>query len=415
MTTNDIPTVQTFTYRAQTLADRPISGTIDAADHADAKRILMSMQLRVVELEQTRRPEARHGGQALRGSDFQAFNQQLAHLIQAGLPVEVGLRLIAREAGRPRLAATINAIADEAERGTPLGEAFEKRRGEFPPLYGQLIDAGVKAGNLPGMLFNLGKHLEMVQRLRAVLWHALAYPAAVMLAVVALAVFMVAFLVPQFEKLFEDFQTTLPTLTLFVIRLSRWLNGDLYPGQIMPGWFWLLTPLLLALAVWMIIHGRGRETIVVDELLMPMPLLGPVLRRNRVARWCDAVRLGVEAGLDLPRAINLAAQAMGSPRIRLDSNRMVEALQAGQPLASLGGLSVLTESVVTAIDLTSRGPNLPTILGNLSEMNQQQSDSRLALLSMALPPIMIVILAMSIGFIVIAMFLPMVKVMTALT
>ena len=101
---------------------------------------------------------------ALGGDDFVAFNQQLAQLAKAGLPLERGLRLIAADLGRGRLARAITEVADELERGTPLAEAFDRHRGRFPSLYGRLVDAGVRSGNLSEVLLNLGRHLDMGQR-----------------------------------------------------------------------------------------------------------------------------------------------------------------------------------------------------------------------------------------------------------
>ena len=164
-------TATAFGFRAQTHDGLSMSGTLEASDVDDANRQLHALGLRVVELEP--RPAAAlapAGGPRLRGEDFIAFNQQLAHLTSAGLPIEHGLRLIAQDARRGRLARTIQQLADELERGTPLPQALAKYESKFPPLYARLVEAGVKSNNLPAMLLNLGRHAEMVQRLRAAIW-----------------------------------------------------------------------------------------------------------------------------------------------------------------------------------------------------------------------------------------------------
>src|SRR5688500_2972005 len=193
--TTDSP--NTFAYQAQTPDGLRMSGTVEAPDVADAQRRLVELGLRVSEIAPTQRaPRAR----ALRSSDFMAFNQQLAHLAKAGLPLEHGLRLIAADLhGGGRLARTVEMVAAELERGTPLGEAFEKHRGHFPSLYGRLVAAGVQAGNLPGVLFNLGRHLELTQRLREALWRGMAYPLAVIAGLALVLMLIGNHVLPKFE------------------------------------------------------------------------------------------------------------------------------------------------------------------------------------------------------------------------
>jgi len=161
----------TFAYRAQSIDGQPLTGTIDAASPDHARQQLESLRLRVLELApaQAAAPATR----PLRGEDFLTFNQQLAHLTSAGMPLEQGLRLIAQDMNRGAVANTIRQIADELEKGVPLGQAFEKHAAQFPPAYGHLIDAGVKTSNLSGMLLNLSEHLRTLANLRAALWRAM--------------------------------------------------------------------------------------------------------------------------------------------------------------------------------------------------------------------------------------------------
>src|SRR5687767_9807005 len=134
--TTDSPT--SFAYQAQTTDGLRMSGTIDARDVADAQRRLVELGLRVSEIAPTPRPPK---PRALAASDLVVFNEQLAHLTKAGLPLERGLRLIAADLGNGRLSRTVEMVAAELEQGTPLDVAFEKHRGHFPSLYGRLVAA----------------------------------------------------------------------------------------------------------------------------------------------------------------------------------------------------------------------------------------------------------------------------------
>src|SRR6185369_1254856 len=128
---------------------------------------------------------------------------------------------------------------------------------------------------------------------------------------------------------------------------------------------------------WRLLRASGADRIVIDKVLVPLPLIGSVLWRNMVARWCDAARLGVEAGLDLPRAIELAGDAVASPTLRADGRELTAALASGQPLdRAADGMLLLPATVPAVIALASRANDLPTTLGTLSEMYQQQAEAR---------------------------------------
>jgi len=392
----------TFAYQAQTVDGNAISGTIDAPDLEQATRLLANLRLRVIQLEPVRRPAR---AKPLVGDDFLAFNQQLTQLTKAGLPVEHGLKLIARDMRSGRLSRTISDVVSELEKGTPLGEAFDKYEKRFPPLYGKLVAAGVRTNNLSGMLLNLGRHVELVSRLRGMLWRALSYPVVVMAALGVVLVFLGLVVIPQFASLYKGFGIMLPGATVALLSAAQWAP-------------WVIVALLALVAVspllWQLIRLIGIDRGVVDHLVLPMPLVGPVLERNLVARWCDAVRLGVQSGMDLPAAMDLAGETVGSPRLRADGRKLTEALAAGRPLEQSEPTKILPPTVAAVIALGSEQHDLPTMLGTLSEMYQQQAETRLAMIPGLLTPILIVCIAIVIGGVILAMFLPFLTLLRAL-
>ena len=393
-----------FAYQAQTEQGQPLSGTIDAADAQQATRLLEALRLRVLNIEPEARPPR---AKALRGADFLAFNQQLMHLTRAGLPVEHGLRLIAQDMRSGRLAGTVRQVADDLERGAPIDQAFAARAGQFPPLYGKLIAAGVQTSNLPGMLLNLGRHMELVYRLRAMLWRAISYPLTVLVALVLVMMFLAVFVIPKFEAIFKDFGIRLPGMTQLLLDMARSAEAI---------GLGLLVIVIAAIVAWIVLRMTGRDRAAADLLLLPLPLIGSVLSRNLIARWCDAVRLGVQAGLDLPRAIELAGEAVGSPRLKHDSDDLVQAVQSGQRVDMLAGHTrLLPATVPAAMSLSIPNQDLAATLGTLSEMYQQQAETRLALLPSLLTPILIILIAITIGFVILALFVPFISLIQAMT
>jgi type IV pilus assembly protein PilC len=150
-------------------------------------------------------------------------------------------------------------------------------------------------------------------------------------------------------------------------------------------------------------------------VLIPLPLIGSVLWRNMVARWCDAVRLGVQAGLDLPRAINLAGEAVASPTLKADGRELAAALESGQPIdRAANGMMLLPATVPAVIALASQTNDLSTTLATLSDMYQQQAETRLTAIPGLLTPVLVILVGLVIGTVIIGLFLPFVTLISAL-
>jgi type IV pilus assembly protein PilC len=382
-----------FAYQAQTVDGLAVSGTIDAPNLDEAGRLLLTLRLRVLQIEPVRRPAR---AKPLRGDDFLAFNQQLTHLTSSGLPVEHGLRLIAQDMRSGRLGETVRQVAQELERGTPLGEAFEKHHTKFPPLYGKLVAAGVRTNNLPGMLMSLGRHVELIMRLRAMLWRAAAYPIMVMGGLILIVIFLGVFVLPKFEAIFQDFGTKLPAITMLLLSIPRMMPAMIAIAAVL----FIGVPLL-----WIVFRMVGWDRAIVDYVVLPLPLIGSVVKRNMIARWCDAARLGVQSGLDLPAAIDLAGDAVGSPMLKRDGYELSAAVQAGETPDRVS-TRMLPATVAAAMTLTSDQHDLGSTLGTLSEMYQQQAETRLSMLPGLLTPLMIIIIAGVIGFVILGLFAP---------
>jgi len=386
----------TYSYRAQTQAGQPLSGTLDALDVQAARDQLQTLGLRLFEIAPV--PEASRP-RPLRGDDFLAFNQQLAHLTAAGLPVEKGLRLIAGDMASGRLARSIQQVANDLEAGMTLDQAFGRHAPQFPPLYGELIAAGVKTSSLPGMLFNLGRHLELVARVRAGVWRACAYPLMVMVALLGILVFISVVIMPRFVETIQDFHAKLPLSTQLLI----WV-GPFVPYIILT----FLGVCILVPVTWRILCKMGEDRKIIDSFLLPLPLLGPILKRNMIARWCDGLRLGVEAGLDLPQAMQLAAGAIASPALEADTKELVLSLQSGHGLEGHRSGRVLPAAVAAAIQFGTDQHDLPATLDGLTKLYQQQAEQRAAMLPVIITPAMIIMTALIMGFVITSLFMPLV-------
>jgi type II secretory pathway component PulF len=393
--------IAAFAFSAQSTAGEPLTGTINAADVTDASRKLHALQLRVVELDPIRSQVQK--GKRLDGDDFAAFNTQLAYLATAGLPIEKSMRLIADDMRTGALSQTVNQVAADLESGRSLPEAFAQHAKQFPPLYSQLLNAGIRTGNLPGMLLGLGRHLDMTRRLRGMLWRAASYPLVVFASLLMVVAFLGIIVFPQFKAIFFDFKVELPVITQLAMSFSDFLVSD---------WPILLGILIAVVIGPPILLGSVKSPLAQQQIkefiLIPIPVIGPAVKRNLLARWCDALKLGVEAGLDLPAAITLAGQAVGSPRLIRDGQILVETLSAGQPLDDKVKTRWIPQTVLVVLSAAERNHDLPSGLNTLSLMFQQQAEMKMATIPTVLTPLLIILIACIIGFVVVAMFAPMI-------
>jgi type IV pilus assembly protein PilC len=413
-----------FRYAAQAADGQTFAGTLEGTSAVAVQAKLARLQLHVLSVEPAPALEARRRS-PLGPEDFLVFNQQLGHLTAAGLPVERGLRLIAADMHSGRLASAARSVADELERGVPLSTAFDKHASRFPPLYGRLIDAGVQAGNLPGMLFNLGHHLELVSQLRKALWRTLAYPLMVLSAMSLVLLFISLVILPKFRDMCADFRTTLPSATEFIL----WF------GQILPYLLLgFLGVILLAFLVAIMLRVMGKAGTLADHVLIRLPVIGPVLRWTLVARWIDALRIGIDAGLDLPRAAALASSSTASPRLEREGEQMAALLVSGRPFHQFEG-KLIPQTIPASIELASRGGgggsasgaavegsgepgekrDLSSILATLTRMYQEQAEHRIRMVPVIVTPLALIAIAMTVGMTIIALFLPLVKLVSSVS
>ena len=224
-----------FEYQAMTSAGRLMKGSLEADSPDHAREILEEMRLSIGSIEKTgaRKPRTPIGR-----SEFALFNQQLAGIVRAGIPLERGLRELAVDAGSRSMRKLINAVADELEAGVSLEDALARRQKLFPPLYHHIVTAGVRSGRLSEMLLSLNRHLEISEQTRRIVVEAVAYPATVLALAAAVITGVLVLIVPQFKAMFADMNVPLRGLTRLFLGLS---------DVVVP--VWILTGILIASAI----------------------------------------------------------------------------------------------------------------------------------------------------------------------
>ena len=399
-----------FGYRATLDSGRELSGTLNAADQAAALSVLTSLQLKVLELWPAGAPARTR---PLGAEDFKSFNQQLALLIKSGLPLETGLQLLTADAPRGRRPNALAHISADLQAGLTLPQAVEKHRAEFPPDYALLLDAGIRTSNLSQVLVNLGNHLDLRQKFRDSLFRALAYPICVIAALLAVMMFTGLKVFPYFQSFIQQWMTTSREHLFYGIRTPHMpllTRAILYCGVHAPAFVALIVAVVvLILGFWLVFRKRPVMLHVQDWVALHIPVLGPTLRAGFVARWCDALRIGVVSGLDLPQAIELANSVTASPALTADGVRMNQAMSRGLPLHQTPPGRMLPASVAATIQSGIAGNNLPETLTVLSEGYTREAQARIAIAPAIVTPVVLLFIGVMVFTLIYAMALPLLQ------
>lgn len=395
-----------FSYQSLTESGRLMTGTIEAGNPEQARQMLGDMKLQVSELEKiTESPAPTTVGK----NDFMLFNQQLAALTKAGIPLERGLRELAHDVGSGKMKRLILQIADELEHGVPLAEAMEKRRSNFPPLYANILKAGIESGRLSEMLTNLNRHMEIEQRTRRIVIESISYPLFVLSLAAAILTFLFAAIIPGFEVVMGDISDSgrgLPTLThyLFVFSHHVWH-------------FWVVVGcILLTLAfLWRLLTLSPAGNRFLERLLLSVPVLGSAWRHGLLARLAQAMALLVNSGCPMPLTVRLAGQSSGSLLIDRDCEILAGQLEQGAGILE-GGMHcrILPRLFLYSVQLGAQRNSLVENLQGLGQMYIQKTHILQGRLQTLLLPTMLITVGTLIGITVLAMFLPMVRVLEVL-
>ncbi len=392
----------TFEYNALTSAGRLMKGTIEAGSREEVSEQLKQMQLSVNSIDKAKPIKPRT---AIGRNQFMLFNQQLASITKAGIPLEKGLRELSNDVGSTSMRKLINDIAGELEKGVSIEEAFEKRQKRFPPLYGRILKAGVETGRLSEMLTSLNRHLELAGRTRRIIFEAISYPVVILIlgAIVITAMFML--IIPQFKSILEDL-AQLNALTKAFLTI---------PSHIIPFWIvvgFLIAAVLVGLAI-LSTSAAGRR--LKESIFLQTPVIGRVYHSSILGRMAEAMAMMVSAGCDMPASLRLSSGATGSEKLILESEALADQIEQGANILEAGQFCrTIPRLFLYSIQLGTQRNELQDNLYSLGQMYAEQARCGQARLQAVLLPIMLLVVGFFIAMAVLAMFLPIIQVVTSL-
>jgi len=383
-----------------------MKGTIEASTCEEAGELLKQMQLTVnfVEKAKAAKPKT-----AIGRNEFMLFNQQLASLTQAGIPLERGLRELASDVGSKSMRRLIDAVASDLEAGVRIDEAFEKRQKAFPPLYGRILKAGVETGRLSEMLTSLNRHLEMANQTRRIIFEAMSYPAVVLTLGAIIVSFIFVFLIPQFGPVLTEMTEGrhLPKLTRLFLSMAENV-----------GPFWITVGLLIAAIVFafttLSTFSAGRR--FKESVFLKIPVIGRVYHSSVLSRMAEAMAMMVSAGCDMPACLRLASGTSGSEKLIFESDTLARGVEQGANILEAGQFcKMIPRLFLYSIQLGTQRNELQDNLYSLGQMYAEQARCGQARLQAVLLPIMLIIVGGILAMAILAMFLPMIQIITTLS
>lgn len=420
-----------FKFVAMDAKGAETSGVLDAENQSEAVSIIRSrgfFPTRIVEMdvakkkagktvarEPTEKSErgirsqfrlSKFLGGRVRPKNLMILTRQLATLVDAGLPLLRGLRILLKQEKVPALREALTGMGEAVEGGSTFSEALAQYPRIFDKLFVSMVKAGEAGGVLEVVLLRLAEFMEKAERIKNKVKSAMVYPVVVLTAALGILGFLLTNVIPKFQDiftdLFKDQGKGLPALTQFVIDIS-----DIVKKR---GLFVVIGIVAIVFIVKAI--GRtNRGRYVIDKMKLKIPLFGPLLTKTAVARFSRTLGTLMAAGVPVLQALNIVRDTAGN-RVVADAILHVhDSVKEGDNMATpLETSGVFPEMVVSMVDVGEETGALPDMLMKVADNYDDEVDTAVEGLTSVIEPIMIILLALIIGTIVIAMFVPLISI-----
>lgn len=415
-----------FSYVAMDSRGKETKGTLDVASQNEAIGRLKEMgyfPTKVVQVDSTKGPAkakapaakgGKKGGKSninikipglsgrVKPKILTIFTRQLATLVDAGLPLLRGLRVLEKQERNLTLKEAIGKIGLSIEGGSTFSEGLAQHPKIFNKLFVNMVKAGELGGVLEVVLARLAEFQEKAQKIKGKVVAAMFYPVAVMVVAVAILGILMVFVVPKFEAIFKDMLPgkPLPAFTRLVLGISNVIKDHAI----------ISTCVVIAFAIAFVIWKRTKSgRFIVDKVKLKMPVLGPVFSKVAISRFARTLGTLVSSGVPILQALTIVKETSGNVVVGEAVTAVHESVKEGETItAPLEASNVFPPMVISMVDVGEQTGALPEMLMKIADNYDEEVDNAVAAMTSLLEPIMIVFLAVVVGSIVIAMFLPLI-------
>ena len=344
----------------------------------------------------------------IKGKTLMIFTRQLATLIDAGLPLLRGLTVLGKQEPDPVLKKTITQLAEAVQGGGTFSDGLSSHPKIFNRLYVNMVKAGELGGVLEVVLNRLAEFQEKAQKVKGKVQSAMMYPAIVLVIAIVIMGFLLVFIVPKFQQIFNDMLggKPLPLLTQIVVGASTGIKDNI---------------------IWIIIGGAGifaalkyfistpKGSVQFDKFMLKAPLFGDLTRKNAISRFTRTLGTLVTSGVPILQALNITKETAGNAVISTAISKIHDAVKEGESIVRpMEASGVFPAMVISMVDVGEETGQLPEMLLKVADLYDDEVDNAVAGLTSMMEPIMIVFLAVVVGAIVIALFLPLIGIISGM-
>ena len=392
-----------FKYEAKNKKGDKTEGVIEAEDSSQVVQKLKNQGYYITSLKEKKSSkdlsEIFNLQKKVKLSDLTMFTQQFSVMIDAGVSLVESLQIMRKQLEHPRLKEVITTIQEDVETGSSLSEAMDEHSDVFPRLYRQLIKAGETGGVLDTVLKQLTEHYRRQDELMNTIKSSLYYPLTILVVAVAVVIFLVVKVVPTFVSMFADLGAQLPLPTRMLLATSSFLNN-----------FWWA--ILLIFLIGGYLFYRASQTSAgkykLDQLLLNIPVIGSAARQIYIARFSSTLAILLDSGVDLLSSLAIVENVVGNS---VYAEAIVEArinVREGSSLSeTLADKDIFPDMIVQMINVGEESGSIGDMLYNISDFYQRKVQSAIDGVVSLIEPILIVGLAVVIGFVAISIVTPM--------
>jgi len=416
--------MNSYTYEAVDAAGASSAGVLEVASQSEAVRRIKEMglfPLRVAQRQQSRfqrviaksRPRTRSGSfskvlfrQRVKPAALTVLTRQIATLVDAGLPLLRGLRILEQQESNRTLKRILGEVGEGIEAGSQFSEAIGAHPQVFNRLYVNMVRAGELGGAMEVSLRRLAEFMEKAQKIKGKVKSAMFYPAAVMSVATAIMGLMLVFVIPRFKEVFSGLTggAPLPAFTTLVLNLSDFTKHH-------------FLIVLLAVAAGGIALALGLRTkigrLAFDQFKLKLPIFGPVFRKAAISRFARTLGTLLNSGVPVLQSLTIVRETAGNLVVGNLISQVHDGVKEGKTITSpLRSSHIFPPMIVGMVDIGEQTGALPDMLMKIADGCDEEVDNAVSAMMSLLEPIMIVFLAIVVGSIVIAMFLPIIGIIT---
>ncbi|HBA85508.1 MAG TPA: pilus assembly protein PilC [Verrucomicrobia bacterium] len=337
------------------------------------------------------------------------FTRQLATLVNAGLPLMRGLRVLFKQEKNPALKRAIGEMAESIESGSTFAESLSQHPRIFNKLFVNMVKAGEVGGVMDVVLVRLAEFMEKAQKIKSKVISAMVYPIVVLIMATCILAFLMIFIVPKFKEIFNDLLEgeSLPGLTQFVMNISTTLTRQL--------------PIVIIVIVALVVLSKvlaktalGRYSL--DQVKIHMPVFGTLVQKTAVARFTRTLGTLMSSGVPVLQALNIVKETVGNEVVSRAVSVIHDSVKEGENMAPpIASSKVFPPMVVSMVEVGEETGALPEMLMKIADSYDDDVDNTVAGLTSIIEPILIIGLALIVGTIVIALFMPLISIIGKLS